>query len=123
MKGYIMLYVIKWVLLAICSALGMALIPTMATTGFILAFGCFLVLALDIARQFIDWGYMKKIRSKKDNLLNYFIHDHKYLSKNYLKSCNKFFKNNNLDNFEKKITNYYNQIEKKQKEQPWKKIK
>ena len=61
---------------------------------------------------------MKKIRSKKDNLLNYFIHDHKYLSKNYLKSCNKFFKNNNLDNFEKKITNYYNQIEKKQKEQP-----
>ena len=56
-----MLYVIKWVLLAICSALGMALIPTMSTTGFILAFGCFLVLALDIARQFIDQGgYMKK---------------------------------------------------------------
>tara|TARA_Y100000114_G_C11656796_1_gene276977 strand:- start:61 stop:318 length:258 start_codon:yes stop_codon:yes gene_type:complete len=53
-EGIIMLYVIKWVLLAICSALGMALIPTMATTGFVLAFGCFLVLALDIARQFID---------------------------------------------------------------------
>ena len=49
-----MLYVIKWVLLAICSALGMGLIPTMTTTDFILAFGCFLVLALDIARQFID---------------------------------------------------------------------
>ena len=43
---------------------------------------------------------MKKIRSKKNNLLNYFIHDHKYLSKDYLKSCNKFFK----------------EIEKKQKE-------
>jgi hypothetical protein len=26
----------------------------MATTGFVLAFGCFLVLALDIARTFID---------------------------------------------------------------------
>jgi hypothetical protein len=26
----------------------------MATTGFVLAFGCFLVLALDIARAFID---------------------------------------------------------------------
>ena len=34
----------------------------------------------------------KKIRSKKNNLLNYFIHDHKYLSKEYLKSCEKFFK-------------------------------
>jgi hypothetical protein len=54
MKGYIMLYVIKWVLLAICSALGMALIPTMATTGFILAFGCFLLFALDVASNFID---------------------------------------------------------------------
>jgi ribosomal protein L10 len=35
---------------------------------------------------------MKKIRSKKSNLLNYFIVDHKNLSKNYLKSCNQFFK-------------------------------
>ena len=34
----------------------------------------------------------KKIRSKKNNLLNYFIHDPKYLSKEYLKSCEKFFK-------------------------------
>ena len=34
----------------------------------------------------------KKIRSKKNNLLNYFICDHKHLSKHYLKSCNKFFK-------------------------------
>jgi hypothetical protein len=48
-----MLYVVKWVLLALCSAMGMALIPTMPTTGFVLAFGCFLVLALDIARNFI----------------------------------------------------------------------
>jgi len=35
---------------------------------------------------------MKKIRSKKNNLLNYFICNHKDLSKQYLKSCNKFFK-------------------------------
>ena len=34
----------------------------------------------------------KKIRSKKNNLLNYFIHDPKYLSKEYLKSCEQFFK-------------------------------
>ena len=34
---------------------------------------------------------MKKIRSKKNNLLNYFICDHKDLSKNYLKSCSNFF--------------------------------
>ena len=40
-------------MLALCSAMGMALIPTMPGTGFILAFGCFIVLALDIARQFI----------------------------------------------------------------------
>jgi|9_EtaG_2_1085328.scaffolds.fasta_scaffold117596_2 hypothetical protein len=52
-------------------------------------------------------GYtMKKIRSKKNDLLNYFIHDHKYLSKDYLKSCNKFFK----------------EIEKKQKENNYEKI-
>lgn len=37
-------------------------------------------------------GTMKKIRSKKSNLLNYFIVDHKNLSKDYLKSCNEFFK-------------------------------
>tara|TARA_R100000742_G_C4240338_1_gene60151 strand:- start:251 stop:397 length:147 start_codon:yes stop_codon:yes gene_type:complete len=48
-----MIYIIKWVLLALCSVMGMALIPTYTTTGFILAFGCFLVLALDIARNFI----------------------------------------------------------------------
>ena len=35
---------------------------------------------------------MKKIRSKKNNLLNYFFCNHKDLSKEYLKSCNNFFK-------------------------------
>ena len=35
---------------------------------------------------------MKKIRSKKNDLLNYFNCDHKDLSKKYLKSCNDFFK-------------------------------
>ena len=34
----------------------------------------------------------KKIRSKKNNLFNYFACDHKDLSKDYLKSCNNFFK-------------------------------
>ncbi len=34
----------------------------------------------------------KKIRSKKNDLLNYFLHNHKNLSKNYLKNCVKFFK-------------------------------
>tara|TARA_B100000131_G_scaffold281660_1_gene288355 strand:- start:308 stop:469 length:162 start_codon:yes stop_codon:yes gene_type:complete len=43
-----------WVLLAICSGLGMALVPTFPATGMILAFGCFLIMALDVARQFID---------------------------------------------------------------------
>lgn len=41
---------------------------------------------------------MKKIRSKKNDLFNYFVHDHKYLSKEYLKSCNKFFKELNQKN-------------------------
>ena len=33
----------------------------------------------------------KKIRSKHNNLLNYFIHDKRYLSKAYVRSCEKFF--------------------------------
>ena len=41
---------------------------------------------------------IKKIRSKKNNLLNYFIHDHKYLSKEYLKSCNDFFNSKDQKN-------------------------
>ena len=44
----------RWVLLAICSGLGMALVPTFPATGMILAFGCFLIMAVDVARQFID---------------------------------------------------------------------
>jgi hypothetical protein len=44
-----MIQIIFWVLLGLCSALGMALIPT----GAIVALGCFLILAFDIARQFI----------------------------------------------------------------------
>ncbi len=38
---------------------------------------------------------MKKIRSKKNDLLNYFNSHHKDLSKEYLKSCNNFF--NSID--------------------------
>ena len=34
----------------------------------------------------------KKIRSKHNNLLNYFIHDKRDLSKAYVRSCEKFFK-------------------------------
>ena len=34
---------------------------------------------------------MKKVRSKKGNLLNYFLYDSKYLSKEYVTSCKEFF--------------------------------
>ena len=37
-------------------------------------------------------GNTRKIRSKHNNLLNYFIHDKRYLSKAYVRSCEKFFK-------------------------------
>lgn len=47
---------------------------------------------------------MKKIRSKKSNLFNYFACDHKDLSKEYLKSCNKFFKQLNQKN-KKEVNN------------------
>ena len=45
---------------------------------------------------------MEKIKSRKSNLLNYFISDHKHLKDDYLKSCEKFlksdlFKSNNLE--------------------------
>ena len=33
-----------------------------------------------------------KVRSKHNNLLNYFIHDERDLSPAYLASCRKFFK-------------------------------
>ena len=37
-------------------------------------------------------GCMRKIRSKHNNLLNYFLYDDKYLSPAYIKKCKKFFK-------------------------------
>ena len=40
-------------------------------------------------------GYKKKkmtIRSKHNNLLNYFVHDKRDLSRAYVKSCEKFLK-------------------------------
>ena len=60
----------------------------------------YIIAIMSIYIKTTERDHMKKIRSKKNDLLNYFIHDHKYLSKDYLKSCNKFFK----------------EIEKKQKE-------
>ena len=35
---------------------------------------------------------MKKIRSKHNDLLNYFVHDRQDLSPAYVRSCEKFFK-------------------------------
>ena len=52
-----MLTVIKWVLLLSCSILGMVILatdPSQQSLGFILAFGCFLLFALDVAKNFID---------------------------------------------------------------------
>jgi len=52
-----MLTVIKWVLLLSCSILGMVILatdPNQQSLGFILAFGCFLLFALDVARSFTD---------------------------------------------------------------------
>ena len=37
---------------------------------------------------------MKKIRSKHNDLLNYFIHDRRDLSPAYVRSCEKFFASN-----------------------------
>ena len=34
---------------------------------------------------------MKKIRSKHNSLLNYFIHDNQDLAPGYIRSCEKFF--------------------------------
>ena len=42
---------------------------------------------------------MKKVRSKHNNLLNYFLYDNKYLSKKYVDNCKKFFKD--LENKQK----------------------
>jgi len=49
----LMIQIIFWVLLGLCSALGMAIIPIHPQLGAIVSFSCFLVLALDIARNFV----------------------------------------------------------------------
>ena len=52
-----MLLVIKWVLLLLCSVVGMVILatdPNQQSLGLILTFGCFLVFALDVARNFIN---------------------------------------------------------------------
>ena len=52
-----MITVIKWLILLSCSMLGMIILatdPSQQSLGFILAFGCFLLFALDVARSFID---------------------------------------------------------------------
>ena len=46
------------------------------------------------------------IRSKHDNLLNYFIHDDKDLSKEYVKKSRKFLKS--IDN--KKIIDIFKEV-------------
>ena len=52
-----MLTVIKWVLLLLCSVVGMVILvtdPNQQSLGLILTFGCFLLFALDVAKNFID---------------------------------------------------------------------
>ena len=49
-------------------------------------------------------GFMRKIRSKHNNLLNYFLYDDKYLSKAYIKKCKKFFKEIERKNENKRST-------------------
>ena len=54
MEGF--LIVLKWVCLILLSVVGMVLAtdPNFSNLGFILAFGCFLIFALDVARNFIN---------------------------------------------------------------------
>jgi|TARA_B100001939_G_scaffold274512_1_gene242500 hypothetical protein len=49
-----MMQIIFWVLLMLCSVLGMISIPVYPGLGTVVALGCFLVLAIDVARNFID---------------------------------------------------------------------
>ena len=52
-----MLLIIKWLILLSCSMLGMVILatdPTQQSLGLIITFGCFLLFALDFARNFID---------------------------------------------------------------------
>ena len=67
------LIVTKWVLLLLCSVVGMVLTTTEhQTLGFILAFGCFLIFALDVARNFIEQKGGKNMTNKPqtDPLMN-----------------------------------------------------
>jgi|TARA_R100001463_G_scaffold1968_1_gene8410 hypothetical protein len=48
-----MIQVIFWVLMGLCSALGFAIIPFHPQLGAVIAFSCFLILAIDIARNFV----------------------------------------------------------------------
>ena len=54
MEGFLIL--LKWVCFILLSVVGMILAtdPNFSTIGFILAFGCFLIFALDVARNFIN---------------------------------------------------------------------
>ena len=49
-------------------------------------------------------GDMRKIRSKHNNLLNYFLYSDKYLSPAYVKKCKKFFKEIERKNENKRST-------------------
>ena len=47
---------------------------------------------------------MKKIRSKHNNLFNYFLYDKKNLSDTYVKKCETFLNNLNRGITQKRIT-------------------
>ena len=49
------LVITKWILLLICSVIGMVILatdPEQQSLGLILTFGCFLLFAIDVARTF-----------------------------------------------------------------------
>ena len=47
-----MIQIIFWTLATMCSVLGMVLIPIYPVLGTVVAIGCFLIVAIDIARNF-----------------------------------------------------------------------
>ena len=53
---------------------------------------------------------MKKIRSNKNDLLNYFLYDKKYLSKSYINHVEKFFNNIGKTNNRYRYNNYKNSL-------------
>ena len=53
---------------------------------------------------------MKKIRSNKYDLLNYFLYDKKYLSKAYINHVEKFFNNIGKSNSRYRYNNYKNNV-------------